>query len=62
MIQFSLRQLNDLGHLHPMHLLAREQVVMAQAVNIKTPMNYGMCLLRFTQFCVFLEAEGWKGF
>jgi len=49
------------GHLHPMHLLAREQVVMAQAVNIKTPMNYGMCLLRFTQFCVF-GSRGMEGF
>jgi len=48
---FSLKWLNDVCHLLPPHLLARDQVVMACAVNIKILTNYGVGLLRFMQFC-----------
>src|SRR5882724_95151 len=50
MTPYGLNKLHSLSPLPP-HNIAREHVILVHAVKPKTLSNYGVGLVRFTQFC-----------
>ena len=57
MAPYGLTKLHDLSQFLPPHPVAQEQVILVWAVRPKTLSNYGVGLLRFTQFCDHFNSQ-----